>query len=344
MSDDFRTREARDYCRRVLPRVSRTFALNIGWLDPDLGDSVRIAYLLCRAADALEDSWPGPPAQVRGRFMRFLAAIDGDAEAGESLAAETEQRCHGEEDLGLLTRLPLMLAGARALPSGDQALIRAAVHTMAEGMSRYASRAAERGDREPYLDDENELRDYCWVVAGCVGVMLTGMLEARRAGGSTAARETRHTLAPRVGEALQLTNILLDWPSDLRRGRCYVPGAWLAECGLSPAELVGRERPEVRELARRLGALAHAALDRVPDYLDAIPRRHARYRLFCLLPAVWARRSLERALATPGFPATASRPRLSRFELWSAAGRAAISVGSSRAARALLAARGATIS
>ena len=50
---------------------------------------------------------------------------------------------------------------------------------MAEGMCRYSARAAERGAAVAYLDDETELHDYCWVVAGCVGVMLTRLFLAR---------------------------------------------------------------------------------------------------------------------------------------------------------------------
>jgi farnesyl-diphosphate farnesyltransferase len=335
---DSRTREAREYCRRVLPRVSRTFALNIGWLDPGLRESVRTAYLLCRAADALEDSWPDRPDRMRERFAAFLAAVDGDEGLAAGMAAEAAGRASQGEDLALLERLPLLLVGMRALPEGDRALIRQAVAVMAEGMSRYASRAAERGPGVPYVDDEPELHDYCWVVAGCVGVMLTGMLEARRPGGAPEARERRHALAPRVGEALQLTNILLDWPVDVPRSRCYVPASWLAEAGLGPADLVGRDRPEVRAVAARLASLAHDALDDVADYLEAIPHRHLRYRLFCLLPAVWARRSLLLAEATPGFPAVAARPKLTRGQLWSSAARAVWAVAGDGASRRLLAA------
>src|SRR5215471_13490640 len=54
----------RAWCREALLRVSRTFALNIRCLSGRMLESVRLAYLLCRAADALEDSWPGPPAEM----------------------------------------------------------------------------------------------------------------------------------------------------------------------------------------------------------------------------------------------------------------------------------------
>ena len=44
------------YCRQVLPKVSRTFALNIGLLKGDLYWSVLISYLACRILDTVEDS------------------------------------------------------------------------------------------------------------------------------------------------------------------------------------------------------------------------------------------------------------------------------------------------
>ena len=34
--------------------------------------------------------------------------------------------------------------------------------------------------REPYLDDDAELRDYCYVVAGIVGEMLTARTSERQ--------------------------------------------------------------------------------------------------------------------------------------------------------------------
>src|SRR5881397_2097503 len=60
--------EEHRYCREVLPRVSRTFAISIGLLRGSLQEAVRIGYLLCRIADALEDSWPGDGREIRARF------------------------------------------------------------------------------------------------------------------------------------------------------------------------------------------------------------------------------------------------------------------------------------
>ena len=54
----------------------------------------------------------------------------------------------------------------------------------------------------------------------------------------------------------------------------------------------------------------------MPDYLDLFPVRMARYRLFCLWPALWALGSLRHAHHDPEFPWGLRRPRLPRAELW----------------------------
>ncbi len=315
------------YCREVLPRVSRTFAANIGVLRGPLARSVPIAYLLCRAADALEDSWPGTPAEIAARFGLLLDAVAGDTAAGDTLAAQAAVIGARADDLELVGHLPVVLRVFAALEPAEQLVIGEAVRQMGRGMRHYAARAAEReagvaqGELPPYLDTEAELHDYCFVVAGCVGVMLTRLF-AQRAPAGADLEADRLVLAPIVGEALQLTNILLDWPRDVRRGRCYVPAEWLTEYRITPRELVDRSRVGARAAARRLEALARAALGQVPEYLDLIPSRHWRYRMFVLWPALWAAASLRHARSDPEFPLGENRPRLPRPEVKRIAARA----------------------
>ncbi len=315
-------REApRAYCRRILPRVSRTFAINIELLDGRMRDAVRVAYLLCRAADALEDSWPGTATEVFGRFSGFLEALGGSSEAARALAAGAAERAAGRDDLELLAHLPLLLAALDERPETERAIVREGVRILASGMQRYASRAADRPTDACYLDTDAELADYCWVVAGCVGAMLTALFERRMEPAADPARERRRALAPVVGEALQLTNIALDLSGDVRRGRCYVPAAWLAARGLAVHDLAGGTDPRVREVAGQLAVRAHAALDQVADYMDTVPARHVRYRLFCLWPALWARASLRLVERDPGWPAAERRAKLTRGALWGIAAR-----------------------
>jgi farnesyl-diphosphate farnesyltransferase len=314
-----RLSEDRAWCDAALPRVSRTFALNIRLLAGTFREAVSIGYLLCRAADALEDSWPGSADEIRARFRLLLDSLGDDDAAAGSLATQARRVATGESDLDLVADLPRVQRVWRALPTGDREILADCVRTMATGMCHYAARAAERPPGSPYLDTEAELHDYCWVVAGCVGVMLTRLFSARVPAGDPALERRRLELAPSVGEALQLTNILLDWSADARRGRCYLPASWLAEHGLAPRDLVGSARPGVAALELRLETQARAALARVPDYLDALPPLALRYRLFALLPALWGLASLEHARTDPEFPWGALRPRLPRPRLWSEA-------------------------
>lgn len=316
----------RHFCHAALQRVSRTFALNTRVLAGTFHEAVTVGYLLCRTADALEDSWPGEPGEIAARFDTFLASLGGDAAARDALAAGARERAATGADLALVAELPRVLRVYEALPSPHRHALTRGVDVLARGMSRYAARAASRPAAAGYLDTEAELDDYCWIVAGCVGVMLTELFAAEHGAGDASVHARRLELAPIVGQALQLTNILLDWPNDIRRGRCYVPAEWLAPLGLAPRDLVAdgartsSDRIEaVRSVALRLELKARAALARVPDYLDLIPIRRVRYRLFCLWPALWALGSLNHARRDPEFPWGPRRPRLPRAEVWRAA-------------------------
>jgi farnesyl-diphosphate farnesyltransferase len=63
-----------DFCRRALPEVSRTFALNIPVLPAPLDLVVTIAYLLCRIADTLEDEAVGQVSE-RAELFRSLGQL-----------------------------------------------------------------------------------------------------------------------------------------------------------------------------------------------------------------------------------------------------------------------------
>ena len=68
------------YQDRILPHVSRTFALTIPQLPPALRAAVTSAYLLCRIADTIEDEPALSAAETLAFLQRFQVAMSDSEE------------------------------------------------------------------------------------------------------------------------------------------------------------------------------------------------------------------------------------------------------------------------
>src|ERR1700749_864412 len=66
-----------EFCRNMLPKVSRTFALNIPVLPQPLDLVVTVAYLLCRIADTVEDEGVGVRSELFAELGE-LSALPAD--------------------------------------------------------------------------------------------------------------------------------------------------------------------------------------------------------------------------------------------------------------------------
>ncbi len=124
--------------------------------------------------------------------------------------------------------------------------IREHVLRSAAGMAGFVARTGDSG--ELALRDLNDLRDYCYTVAGIVGEMLTELFLLERPQLAPVALTLRDR-ASFFGEALQLVNILKDTDDDAAEGRRYIAD--------------GLERRDVFALARR-------DLDSAAEYILAL--------------------------------------------------------------------------
>src|SRR6185503_1553884 len=88
------------------------------------------------------------------------------------------------------------------------------------------------------LADADNLEDYIYLVAGCVGEWWTRICFQIYQKYSREPEEDLTVMASAFGKGLQLVNILRDMPADLRSGRCYLPEEKLVAAGLAPAELL----------------------------------------------------------------------------------------------------------
>ena len=60
-----------DWCRAMLPRVSRTFAVGIQMLPAPLEAWITTGYLMCRVVDTIEDTPDIPWSKRRRLFTAF---------------------------------------------------------------------------------------------------------------------------------------------------------------------------------------------------------------------------------------------------------------------------------
>jgi len=206
----------------LLQKTSRTFALAIPLLPDPTRNQVGVAYLLFRIADTFEDAVLWTRERRLEALGRFIELLDQDPTAAESMAAE----CLREPPLEhagyreLLARMPLVLREFGALALAARVAVRRHLIRSVEGMRQFVQRSDEGNWLT--LADIDDLRDYCYSVAGIVGEMLTELYLLDRAELATSAEELRNR-AGSFGEGLQLVNILKDAPRDAAEGRVYVP-------------------------------------------------------------------------------------------------------------------------
>jgi farnesyl-diphosphate farnesyltransferase len=177
--------------------------------------------------------------------------------------------------LELLEQTPAVLAELFALPSpACAAIVRHASRTI-DGMAMVVARADEGGNLR--LGSTDDLEDYCYLVAGIVGELLTDLFVGDTASLATELPTLSRTMAA-FGEGLQLVNILKDAKDDEHHGRVYRPPT--------------ATRDEILGLARRDLELGN-------EYLAALVRGNAPRGVigFAALLLTLARASLDRTEA-----------------------------------------------
>jgi farnesyl-diphosphate farnesyltransferase len=288
---------AADFQDRILPHVSRTFALTIPQLPLPLRIAVTNAYLLCRIADTIEDEPALSPADSRIFLQRFTAVVRG-AEPAAPLAHEltrrlSERTLPAERELvGGMERVIGVTAGL-----GEQrAAIERCIDIMCRGMHQFQQTASLAG-----LARLSDLDSYCYYVAGVVGEMLTELF-CCHSPAIAAQRAALQELSTSFAEGLQLTNIIKDFWEDRSRGACWFPREVFARHGVELAQLTPQRSAEgFQQGVRELVAVAHGHLRNALAYALLLPARERGIRRFCLWAIGLAVLTLRKIAAYPGY-------------------------------------------
>jgi farnesyl-diphosphate farnesyltransferase len=290
------------YQVRILPHVSRTFALTIPQLPPALCTPVTNAYLLCRIADTIEDEPALSAPETLAFLSRFSAVVAGTGEpralAGDLESRLSERTLATERDLvGNMDRVIRVTAN---LSKPQQAAIQRCVQLMCYGMPRFQFNVSLKG-----LPRSSDLDDYCYYVAGVVGEMLTELF-CDYSADIARHRPALNALAASFAQGLQMTNILKDVWEDRSRGACWLPQEVFTRHGVDLSRLE-RESQAAGFSAgiSELVGVAHAHLRNALDYTLLIPARERGIRRFCLWAIGLAVLTLRKIAHNPGYTAGA---------------------------------------
>ncbi len=183
---------------------SKSFALASRLFDPATRDLVWDLYAWCRHCDDVVDG------QVSGHGMTAvsdrqarLAALEAGTDAAFAGTAEAEGPFAALSRVVAATGLPPLLA-----------------------RDHLAGFAMDMAGRRYETFDET--LDYCYHVAGVVGLMMAWVMGVREPVVLSRASD--------LGLAFQLSNIARDVGDDVVAGRVYLPSAWLREAGVSLVE------------------------------------------------------------------------------------------------------------
>ena len=279
----------------LLKQTSRSFYLTLRVLPAAVRSQIGLAYLLARTTDTIADTEIMPQQQRLEALRQFRERILGVRSAPLNFG-ELARNQSLPAERALLENCEMAVAALDELSRTDLQLTRTVLETITGGqeldLQRFDGASAKR---IVALRNDEELEDYTYRVAGCVGEFWTRMCRAHLF--PEARLDDAQLLADGIqfGNGLQLVNILRDLPEDLQKGRCYLPRTGLAELDLAPLHLLQPENePKLRPLYNRWLARAESHLAAGWAYTNSLPFAQVRVRLACAWPILIGMRTIER--------------------------------------------------
>jgi farnesyl-diphosphate farnesyltransferase len=275
----------------LLKNVSRSFYLTLRVLPSAVRPQIGLAYLLARATDTVADTEVISVEQRLETLRLLRERISGKS----AKPLDVRLQGHGPEQR-LLEHLEHLFRIFATFSAADQLQIRVLLEIITSGQELDLVRFSKAtASKIIALNTPEELDDYTYRVAGCVGEFWTHMCRAHLFPNAALDYKFLIENGMRFGKGLQLVNVLRDIPRDLRNGRCYLPAAELAKTGLQPGDLLKpANESRVRPVYDPWLAQAEAYLQAGWAYTNALPRNSPRIRLACAWPILIGMRTIDR--------------------------------------------------
>ena len=279
---------------KLLETTSRSFYPTLKYLPKKIRGQIGLLYLLARVADTIADSKVGETEELIEALTQYNDVAQGRKQELPDLKELAKIQSNPDEG-ELLRNVQKVVDALSMYEKDDQVRMLECLDIIVSGQILDLQRfgIAREGGNISSLQSEEELDDYTFRVAGCVGVFWTKMSLAHMMKLSKEKEELFFENGIRFGKALQMINILRDIPEDLRFGRCYIPGHRLEEHGLTPNDLLDSSNiAKFRPLYDTYLDLTSEHLDAAVEYIRMIPDRQLRLKAASMLPVLIGQRTV----------------------------------------------------
>ena len=272
-----------------LKEVSRTFYPSIKILSKDLHFYVGHSYLICRLLDTLEDAYDITVEKKKEAIHQAVISIRDHSYFPKN--NNTFAEIAATSDIKPFEKVILenafeVFECIDTFPDVVRSDIRAWTTEMAEGMKKYSF-----GSDNPkvQLSTMYELEEYTYYVAGTVGELLSRLFTRDHFNIPKERCDIMFANGVAFGKALQYVNIIKDSREDFTEGRCFIPADLLKKHGLELSEFFKNDKKdEIKAVYGELIRRAEDHLQAAIKYVEAVPLRLWRIRLFCIWPVALA--------------------------------------------------------
>ncbi|MBP72307.1 MAG: hypothetical protein CMA70_01805 [Euryarchaeota archaeon] len=276
----------------ILEGTSRSFYLSLKELPREIRKQVSLLYMLARTSDTIADSEGGEPEDLMQALESYNEFTQGNSEEIPDLEELSKFQSNISEGL-LLKNVGKVVSNISQFSESDQESIRNCLGIIIGGQILDLNRFSSGVNGIPSIEENDELDDYAYRVAGSVGEFWTQMSLDHLFKIKEENEAEIFENGVRFGKALQMINILRDIPADLELGRCYIPRRSLDEHGMSPSDLLDSSKMEsFRPLYNEYLDLTDQHLDSAVQYIEMLPHSQFRLRGSCMLPVIIGKKTV----------------------------------------------------
>lgn len=262
----------------LLDLVSRSFALSIPLLDKNKKIKVEVQYLLARIIDTIEDSMhevKDKETLITG-FINILKTAN--IENLENFKKVAISKTINENDKILIENIDIVLKAFFNFPIEIKNMSVSYLKEMGYGMIYY---------QDHIITSFDDLNDYCYYVAGTVGLYLTEL--ARLLDRLNLDKEK----AKKLGIFLQKINIIKDAKTDYKEKRVFWPSSLFDNENPAPYFEDVAYMDKSLEVLNKMIESAMSEFKSSIEYIMSIEKKSQGYRRFCLISVLMGYETLK---------------------------------------------------